>query len=328
MHRRAVAVAAAVAIIVFAFGRPPSSTGAVPRVQRIGFFGFAASNSFAQATWAGIRAVAKSENVQARFFDSGFDSARQVAAIQDATASGRYQAFIVQANDGNAVVPAIKEAIKAGITVVGESAPIGPRYDTIVPQVPGLIFVGEATTRNGATLAQLGIRACGSVNPCRVAYLEGFRSLPLDTARTNAVKRTLAKAPHVKLVASVEGGYTAAEGLGAAQDVLQAHPDLNVIIGSSQALEGAQMAVAQVGKLGKIKLVGNGGSCQAVAAVKSGAWYATYVFAERSDGEKAATFAIDAARGLRVPHSFDTAKVRNPIGTKATLKNFKAQYCD
>jgi ribose transport system substrate-binding protein len=251
-----------------------------------------------------------------------------VAAIQDATTSGLYEAFIVQANDGNAVVPAVTQAIKDGIVVVGESAPIGTRYDTIKPQVPGLIFVGEATTRNGATLGRLGIRACGNRNPCRVAYLEGFRSLPLDTARTNAVKKTLATAAHVRLVASVEGGYTAAEGLKATQDVLQAHPDVDVVIGSSQALQGAQQAIAQVGKLGRIKLVGNGGSCQAVAAVRSGKWFATYVFAERSNGEKAAELAIDAARGARVPHSFDTSRLQNPIGTKQTLKNFKAQYCD
>jgi ribose transport system substrate-binding protein len=327
MPRRAAAVAAVVIVSTIGSAAPPAP-GAKPRVQRLAFFGFAASNSFAQATWSGIRATAAKRHVAARFFDSGFSASRQVAEIQDATTSGQYQAFIVQANDGNAVVPAIKEAIKAGIVVVGESAPIGPRYDTIEPQVPGLIFVGEATTRNGATLGRLGIQACGSLDPCQVAYLEGFRSLPLDTARTNAVKATLATSPRVRLVASVEGGYTAAEGLTAAQNVLQAHPGINVIIGSSQALEGAQQAVQQVGKLGKIKLVGNGGSCQAIAAVRSGAWFATYVFAERSDGAKAAEFAIDAAMGRKVPHSFNTARVRNPIGTKNTLGNFKAQYCD
>ena len=74
---------------------------------------------------------------RSKFFDPNFDSAKQVSQIQDAITSGEYQAFIVQANDGNAVVPAIQEAIEDGITVVAEFTPVGTRYDTIEPQVAG-----------------------------------------------------------------------------------------------------------------------------------------------------------------------------------------------
>jgi ribose transport system substrate-binding protein len=102
------------------------------------------------------------------------------------------------------------------------------------------------------------------------------------------------------------------------------------MIGSAQAIEGAQQAVTGAGMLGKIKLIGNGGSCQAVAAVRSGKWFATYVIAERSSGAKAAQFAIAAGNGKKVPSSFDTRKLQNPIGTKANLNKtrYKAQYCD
>ena len=61
-------------------------------------------------------------------------------------------------------------------------------------------------------------------------------------ARTAAVKKTLAGASNVKLAADVEGGYTQASGLKAAQDVLQAHPDINVMIGSAQAIEWSETA--------------------------------------------------------------------------------------
>ena len=146
--------------------------------------------------------------------------------------------FVVQANDGNAVVPAIKQALKKGITVVGEFTPVGPNYATIQPQVPGLIFVGESPVANGHSLGHLGVEACAGINPCKVAYLQGFKSLPLDNARTAAVLQTLKSAKNVQVVASPEGGYTQASGLKAAQDVLSAHSDVNVIIGSSQAIEG------------------------------------------------------------------------------------------
>jgi ribose transport system substrate-binding protein len=294
------------------------------KVEKIAFFGFASANSFAQATFSGVKEEAAKHGVEVKFFDPNFDSAKQVSQIQNAITSGEYQAFIVQANDGNAVVPPIREAIEEGITVVGEFTPIGTKYDTIEPQVPGLIFVGEPPTENGTALGELGVDACADMDPCNVAYLEGFKALPLDNARTEAVKAALASAPNVKLVASVEGGYTQDTGLKAAQNVLQAHPDVNVMIGSSQAIAGAEQAVKDAGA--KVKLIGNGGSRQAVAAVKSGRWFATYVIAEKSAGAKATELAIKKAEGGEVPASFDTRQLQEPKGTKESLGDFEGQY--
>lgn len=324
---RLLAVAAVVAFVISACGSSPAPTSTT-KVKKLAFFGFAAANSFAQATWAGVQASAQSAGVEAKFFDPNFDSTKQVAQIQDAVASGQYQAFVVQSNDGNAVVPPIKDAIKAGITVVGEFTPIGTRYDTIEPQVPGLIFVGEAPVWNGKSLGELGVKACGSKNPCKVAYLEGFKALPLDNARTAAVKAALTSSPNVQIVASVEGGYTQATGLKAAQNVLQAHPDVNVMIGSSQAIEGATQAIKDAGLTGKVALIGNGGSTQAVAAVKDGSWFACYIIAEKSSGAKAAQLAIDAGNGKKVPSSFDTRQIQNPLGTKDNLGSFVGEYSD
>jgi ribose transport system substrate-binding protein len=294
------------------------------KVTKIAFFGFASANSFAQATYAGIKEEASKSGVEVEFFDPNFDSAKQVSQIQNAITTGEFQAFVVQANDGNAVVPPIREAIEEGITVVGEFTPVGTKYDTIEPQVPGMIFVGEPPTENGTALGELGVEACADLDPCNVAYLEGFKALPLDNARTDAVKAALAEAPNVKLVASVEGGYTQDTGLKAAQNVLQAHPDVNVMIGSSQAIAGAEQAVKDAGA--DVKLVGNGGSRQAVKAVKSGRWYATYVIAEKSAGAKATELAIKKAEGEEVPASFDTRTLQEPKGTKEGLGDFEGQY--
>jgi ribose transport system substrate-binding protein len=308
----------------------PSGSGGKKKVTGVAFFGFAAANSFAQATWSGIQSVTKPAGINAKFFDPNFSPQTQVSQIEDAITTGGYQVFVIQANDGNSVVPAVERAIKKGITVVGEFTPIGSNYASITPPVPGLIFVGEASVANGHSLGKLAIEACGSLNPCQVAYLQGDTALPLDVARTKAVLETLKTAPNVKLVADPQGGYTQADGLKAAQDVLSAHPNVNVIMGSSQAIEGTELAVKKAGKLGKIKLIGNGGSCQAVKGVLDGNWFASYIIAERSSGAKAAQLGIAAAEGKSVPHSFNTEQLQNPVGTKSVLEKsgFKAQYCD
>ncbi|MCC7023159.1 MAG: hypothetical protein IT338_10035, partial [Thermomicrobiales bacterium] len=44
----------------------------------VAFFGFAAANGFAQATWAGVQEGAAELCATARFFDPNFDSATQV----------------------------------------------------------------------------------------------------------------------------------------------------------------------------------------------------------------------------------------------------------
>ncbi len=297
----------------------------------VAFFGFAAANGFAQATWSGVQEASEALCAEARFFDPNFDAATQVAQIQDAITAGDYKAFVVQANDGNAVVPPVREAIEEGIAVVGEFTPIGTDYSSIEPQVEGMAsYVGVSITENGAGLAELGKMACADlgVDPCQVAYLQGFRSLPLDNARTEAVLAGLAEDESIEVVASPEGGYTQATGLAAAQDVVQANPDVDVIIGSSQAILGAEQAVEDAGLTEQVRLIGNGAPRQAVAAVKEGRWYAIWVDAERDAGARAAEIAIRAARGEEVPSSVDTTTLLpTPFGTRENLpEDFEGQW--
>jgi len=345
------AMAAVVAVVLSAFtglagirsGLAQEATpgaAATPDVQldcstvkpiKVAFFGFAVANGFAQATWTGIQEAAKLQCAEAKFFDPNFDSAKQIAQIQDATTSGEYQAFVVQANDGNAVVPAVQEAIAAGITVVGEFTPIGTDYSSIQPQVEGMTsYVGESITKNGEDLAQLAVMACAKLatESCKVAYLEGFKALPLDNARTKAFTDTLKSHATIELVASVEGGYTQASGLAAAQDVLQAHPDVQVIVGSSQAILGTEQAVNDAGMGGKVLLIGNGAPRAAVTAVKEGRWFAIFIDAEATAGKQAATIAIKAARGETVPTSVDTAALMpTPLGTKENIpEDYEGQW--
>ena len=297
----------------------------------VAFFGFAAANGFAQATWAGVQEAADELCAEARFFDPNFDAATQVSQIQDAITSGEYDAFVVQANDGNSVVPVVEEAIAEGIIVVGEFTPIGTDYSSLEPQVEGMTsYVGVSITANGEGLAELGQMACEEVETetCKVAYLQGFRALPLDNARTDAVLAGLEEAENIEVVASPEGGYTQATGLAAAQDVLQANPDVQVIIGSAQAILGAEQAVEDAGLTGDVLLIGNGAPRQAVTAVKEGRWFAVWADAEKDAGKRAAEVAIMAARGEEVPSSIDTTTLLpTPFGTADALpEDFEGQW--
>ncbi|MHA3701072.1 sugar ABC transporter substrate-binding protein [Jatrophihabitans sp. YIM 134969] len=320
------------AVTVAACSKPSSggssSASTVSEDQKIaiGYFGFAKANSFAQAGFAGVEEYAKSHNATAEFLDSNFDGPTQVNQLQDAITSKRFQVAIIQANDGTAMVNPVKQAIAAGITVVVQFTPIGGKYDTIDPQVDGTINLIDPPTVNGAGLAKMALDACAGKSPCKVAYLQGFANYPLDAARTDAAVAAL-KAGGADVISNLVGGYTQDSGRTAMQNLLQSDPDVNVVIGSSQAIEGAAPLAA--GK--NIQFVGNGGSTQAYEAVQKGEWFGTYALPEKDEGAKAAELGIDKARGGDVPDAQSSCDVLTKfqcLGTKETLQGLTGTYSD
>ncbi|MFD9943835.1 sugar ABC transporter substrate-binding protein [Nonomuraea sp. NPDC059023] len=320
------------AVVALAAGCVNPNTEGAPTAQpspkgqsRVAFFGFAKANSFTAATFAGVEEHAKSRGATAEFFDPNFDAQTQVRQIQDAVTSKRFDVFVVQANDGAAVVPAIRSAVQAGIAVVVQFTPLGTRYDTAEPQVEGTITLIDVPTVNGAALAELAVRACASkkLDPCEIAYLEGLKALPLDNARTDAAVGVLKKAG-TKIVAQVEGGYTQDSGRKAMQDVLQRAPGVDVVVGSSQAIAGAE-AVAK-GK--PILYVANGGSRQTVTAVQDGRWFAAYYLPVRTLGARAADLGLDKAQGkqVRAGNLMTDVTPGKHLGTKEVLAGVTGEY--
>ena len=115
---RSAAAVMIVALAAAAFGggtstASPAAGCSNSKVKAVAFFGFAAANSFAQATWKGVQQAAKACGASTKFFDPNFNSQTQVSQIQDAITTGQYQVFVVQANDGNAVVPAVRKLVMA-----------------------------------------------------------------------------------------------------------------------------------------------------------------------------------------------------------------------
>jgi ribose transport system substrate-binding protein len=309
-----------------------TSTPAAKKTPRVAFFGFATDNSFAQATWKGVREAVKKYHGSATFLNGDFSATTQVQQLQDEIASGKYNVFVIQANDGSAVVPEVKEAVKKGIVVVAEFTQIGSNYATISPQVPGVISVVENSVLNGKDLGKMAIGACGTRRECNVVYLQGDPSLPLDVARTRAVLAELRTDHRVRMLEDPVGGYLQSEGETVTEDVLSAHPDVNVIVGSSQAIEGATIVLKDRHLLGKIGLVGNGGSIQAVNYVRAGTWYATFGIPEVTDGYTATLYGIEKLEGKKPPVATNSASLGPADGlwTRSVVDRYhiQGQYLD
>ncbi len=294
-------------------------------VETIAFFGFWKSNSFTQAVLAGVQEQADAAGVEVVDLTTAeYDGAAQIKAMQDQTVKGDAQMYVVLASDSVGMATAATEAIAADITVVAGFTPLGSDFTTLDPQVDGLVVVAETPVANGEVLGQLALDACADLNPCNVAYLEGLKALPLDNARTEAFVTTVGGNPNAEIVSQVEGGYTPDSGTKAAQDALQANPDIDVMVGASQAILGAQNVV----DTSKVKLIGNGSSEEAFAAVNDGSWFALYNMDVKGIGSKSVELGLQQANGELDSPTFNSQDLRDPKGTKDVIAEFESTYSD
>ncbi|MDT3444535.1 MULTISPECIES: sugar ABC transporter substrate-binding protein [unclassified Pseudofrankia] len=55
--------------------------------------------------------------------------------------------------------------------------------------------------------------------------------------------------------------------------MLQAHPDIHVLVGSDQGMQGATQAVVAAHKAQQVKIIGLGGSVAGLQQVRQGVWF-------------------------------------------------------
>jgi ribose transport system substrate-binding protein len=299
----ALAALAAGALLVAACGSDDESSSgdsaaksgaASNKKVRIAYLSFAVANSYDAPMLAAAQTVAKENNAELQVFDAANDPKKQFAQLQTAASSGRFDAIIVQPIFGTGLITGVQDAIANKVKVVNMDQILGKDLSTDQPQVDGLsgnvVFV---PTEIGEKLGKLVVDACASKNldPCNIGYMYDIKASALDVAIRGAFQKAIAGSP-VKIVAQGESFFTPAKGLAAAQNMLQAHDDLNLIVGSDQGIEGAVQAIGKK----PVLLVGYGGSAAGIQGVAAGQWYGDVAQLPASEGRLAAQAAIKAVR--------------------------------
>jgi ribose transport system substrate-binding protein len=309
--------------------RIAESSGSGP--IHIAFFGYAASNAYTQAALTGVESVAKKYGATVHFYDPNMNATTQAAQVEDAATSGSYNAMVVYSVAGETVVPGVKEALAKHIKVVADFVPIGNDIDTYKNQIAGLSgSVVVPIDETGTAAGDLIVKACAGLNPCRVVYMPGDNTLPLEIDRTNHMLAVIKSHKNVDLVGTIESGYASGTGYTAGENALTAHPNVNVIASSNdQAIVGVELAVKQHGDLGKIKLIGGGGTYQAIAGIKSGDWYGTVNYCPTSEAARATQILMDAMKGIAVAdNQINSLTICGaPVElTKANVGSYKGEW--
>lgn len=339
LKRSAFAVAAVGASLMLALSACSDGTGtqeAPPRsaddTVRIAYLAGFTNHDWAQVGVNAAKAKAESMNATLEVFDAQSDPAKQYAQIQDLITTQRFDSIVIMPVDGASIVPAVEEAIGAGLAVVDVAFPVGTDLTTRESQVKGMAgSVVLSPQQNGRTLADIVIQACGDKNPCKAAILPGSLTVSADAARVKEIEAVLGKTSNIKIVAMQETGYTTDGAFGVAKTILTANPDLDIFLAiGSESVVGAERAVIDAGLEGKVKLGGGACSTNATTALKEGRFFACYRGTPIEDNEAAVELAVKAVRGEKIENrSPDPGALAWPeIITRENLGNRVGEWTD
>jgi len=327
VNRRIAGASIAVLVVAaLAAGTCSAARSTAKAPVRVAYLSYAVANSYDAPMLAAAKAVAKAQGASVTVFDAANDPKKQLQELQTVASSKQYQAIVVQPIFGPQLTSAIQSAIKSGIKVVNMDQNLGTNPNTAAPPIKGLsgnvIFVQSEI---GQKQGQLVVKACAELNanPCKVGYLYSVKVSSLDTAIRKAFDAATA-GHNVQVVAEGETFYNPANALKAAQTILQAHSDINVIVGADQGATGAQQALNGQ----KVTLVGYGGGGVGLKAVASGAWYGTVVQRPATEGKLAMQCAIKAVKTGKGCGGIDVLKglPNGGVVTQANASQFKAEW--
>ena len=302
---------------------------------RLAFLAASSQNGYNNATWLGVQAAAKAAgNVEVEIFDGEFNAATQYAQVEDIVAGGRFDGIIVAPNDTVGIATALEEATGEGLLAAAVLFPIGPELTVMTPQVKGLTTTVASNPVDGAAAqAEEVVKFCADKDPCNVVVMIGQLQFPFDNLRNSTFEDVLSKHANIKIVATGEGNYSPDASLTAFQDIIQANPQIDVVLSNAdQHLLSVEIALNDAGiPVEPIYMIGGGLNQITVDKIKAGIFDATLSGYPYSEGYFAAETLIKAKNGETVDNWIDPAtKAANPaIVTKEWLDanpDFKAEW--
>ena len=334
MRKTLAALGVLVAVVAVGAGAVGGTASGSSRASTINVAVFLASaaNTYWEAELAGAQQIAKKyPNVKLTVFDAKFTTNVQVNQLRDALVSNKYQAWFIGPNDGGPLTPTIRQAIAKGVKVGCALVPCGPNIREVNTQIPGqVIFSGLGFYPNGQLLGQGVVKSCQNINPCKVLWLPGLPTLPLEVARQQGLYSIIKPHKNIQVVALAAGGYLAAPALTATENVLRAHPNLNVVVSSGdQMIAGAFKAEQLAGKAGKISNIGNGCTIEAKQLILAGQESACSVYMPETEAEIVVQALVNAVNGSKKTGIYVNSIATSPIGglgTKANIARFTPQF--
>lgn len=277
---------------------PGGTDGGYARIEfeakepvKIGYSVYDLQNPYWQSYAAGVQAGAKQAGIEAVVVDQKSSQAEQVSGSLDLINQG-VSALVITPVQPSALPSTIEAAHAAKIPVVVADIGVAGDYDA---------YIQSNNSSGGELAAQYVIDKLGvTPGPHKVGVIELHAGSVVGEERVAGFVEALAAEDDFEIVASLDGNDTVDGGFAAAQDMLSANPDLEVIyaanddsaIGAQRALETAGKSVAD----GFI-LIGFDGADGALDLIEQGLMAATVAQDPYGQGVKAVEVALALLNG-------------------------------
>lgn len=291
-------LSAAVLALVLAVGATPK-----PRRGSRGTIGLSVltfTNPFFQEIAEHLRTEANEHDYDVIAVSGEFDAARQQNQVKDFIVR-KVSAIVLCPCDSAGIGPAIAEANDAGIPVFTCDIACSPPLDKLV-----VAHIATDNLSGGRQAATALIEALGDAGG-KVAILD---HKPVESCQLRVAGFKEVIAAHnragiggkIDIVSELPGGGVKDQGYKAAEDLLQAFPDLAGIfaINDPSAL-GAWAALDKAGKSDQVKIIGFDGQPEGKQAIQDGKIYADPVQYPDRIGRQTAQAIVRYFEGERVP---------------------------
>lgn len=294
---------------------------------KIAFLSAATNNVYLQAGMQGAQDAAAAAGATIEVFDGGWSPETQYNQVQNLIASGEFNAVLAEMADGNQACEILTQAApEANLLVAVANQPLCDRATNEGDELwsPGtLTFVGGSQGREAFRdwLFQIAEENPG---PQKVAVLTG-PDLNANTINTDlAIEDVKAQYPEFEIVEVARTDYSVPQGQEKAQALLQANPDLTILIGNySDITRGAAQAAQQADRVGSLKIYDNGGNEWAFGAVRDGLITSTRTLTPYTEMVKAVEALVASWNGEEVPRYIPLEAV---LITKDNIDQYEPEY--
>jgi ribose transport system substrate-binding protein len=280
--------------------RPSSEAGPKPNLPKVIAYVQDDPNETEQAIASGLKAGAQDSGLKFVLASSNSDPQTEVQDMQQELITG-VGALVVGPVDPAAQVPVIQQAINKGVDV--DTLVFGPGTD----QVNAAQYaVGQALADAAAQYIETKLGGKANV------VLLDQANVPTIVPRFNAIRAVLRTLPGVHIVADVtpstqdsQGGYQTMN------TILQKDPDVNVVLGSDEAVQGALAAMQAAHKASDRDFLGglDGESSSLQDILEGGPYKATVALAPAIFGYAWAQYAADWLEGKNIPQAINVTPI-------------------
>ena len=235
------------------------------------------THPFYQDLEAGLKEEAEKRGFDLLVSTGEFDVAKQKDQIADFIVK-KVNAIIVCPCDSTSIGTSIIKANEAGIPVFTADISCLAQGAKVVSHI------ASDNVDGGKTGARAMIKALGGTGKIAIIDHPEVESV---IQRVKGFEEEIAKEKGITIVTKLPGGGVKDKAFKVAEDILQAHPDLNGIFGiNDDSALAALAAVEKAGKLGKVTIVGFDAVPEARKAIDEGKIYADVIQNPREIGRR------------------------------------------